>query len=57
MVAAKKGSVGTVRNLIQHGANVNLTNKVDHALFQSVCTRVWQEDWYINPMAACLLSL
>ena len=28
MVAARKGSVGIVKKLIQHGANVNLTNKV-----------------------------
>jgi len=28
MMAARKGSVGIVKTLIQHGANVNLTNKV-----------------------------
>ena len=28
MVAAREGSVGIVKMLIQHGANVNLTNKV-----------------------------
>ena len=28
MVAARKGGVGIVKKLIQHGANVNLTNKV-----------------------------
>ena len=28
MVAARKGRVEIVRKLIQHGANVNLTNKV-----------------------------
>ena len=28
MVAAGKGKVGIVRQLIQHGANVNITNKV-----------------------------
>ena len=28
MVAARKRSVGMVRKIIQHGANVNLTNKV-----------------------------
>ena len=28
MRAARKGSVGIVAKLIQHGANVNLTNKV-----------------------------
>ena len=28
MVAARKGNVGIVRKLIQHGANVNITNKV-----------------------------
>jgi len=27
MVAARKGNVGIVTKLIQHGANVNLTNK------------------------------
>ena len=29
MMAAKKGNVGIVRKLIKHGANVNLTNKVN----------------------------
>ena len=29
MMAAEKGSVGIVRKMIQHGAGVNLTNKVD----------------------------
>jgi len=28
MVAARKGNVGIVRKLIQHGANMNPTNKV-----------------------------
>ena len=28
MVAARKGSVGIIRKLIHHGANVNLTNEV-----------------------------
>ena len=28
MLAAREGSVGMVRKIIQHGANVNLTNKV-----------------------------
>ena len=28
MMAARKGSVGIVRKLIQHGANVNLAKKV-----------------------------
>jgi len=28
MVAAREGSVGMVRKIIQHGANMNLTNKV-----------------------------
>ena len=35
MVAVKKGNAGIVRKLIQHEANVNLTNKVNQALFQS----------------------
>ena len=37
MMAAKKGNVGIVRKLIHHGANVKLTNKVNHASFQIVC--------------------
>jgi len=28
MVAARKGSVGIIKKLIQHGASVNLTNTV-----------------------------
>ena len=56
MIAAKKGNVGIVRKLIKHGANVNLTNKVNESSFHTVCTGVWQEDWHINPMAACPLS-
>ena len=38
MVAAKKGNVGVVRKLIQHGASLNLTDMVNHASFRSVCT-------------------
>ena len=44
MVAAKKGSAGIVRKLMKHGATINLTNKVNESSFQTVCTRVWQED-------------
>ena len=29
MMASRKGSVGIVKMLIHHGANVNLTNKVN----------------------------
>ena len=36
MVAAWKGNVEIVRKLIHHGANVNLTNKVNQASFQIV---------------------
>lgn len=36
MIAAEKGSVGIVRKMIQHGASVNLTNKVNLAQCQSV---------------------
>ena len=32
MMAAKMGNVGIVRKLIHHGANVNLTNKVNFKL-------------------------
>ena len=53
MVAAWKGNVGIIRKMIQYGANVNLTNKVNQALLQIVCSRVW-EDWHI--MTACPLS-
>ena len=31
MMAAKKGNMGIVRKLIHHGANRNLTNKVNPA--------------------------
>ena len=40
MMAAEKGNVGIVQKLIHHGASVNLTNKVNQAFFQIVCTRV-----------------
>jgi len=33
MAAAFKGNVGIVRKLIQHGANVNLTDKVTSPMF------------------------
>ena len=56
MMAAKKGNVGIVRKLIHHEANVNLTNKVNQALIQSMCTRVWQEDWHIYAVTSCPLS-
>ena len=36
MRAAKKGNVAIVRKLIKHGANVNLTSKVNQALIQSM---------------------
>lgn len=39
MVAARKGRVGVVRKLIQHGASVNIKNKVNSALFLN-CTQV-----------------
>ena len=45
MVAAKKGSVGIVRKLMKHGATINLTDKVNESSFQTVCTRVWEEDY------------
>ena len=38
MKAARKGSVGIVRKLVQHGASMNLTNKVNNISFQSVIT-------------------
>ena len=44
MMAAEKGNVRIVQKLIQHGASVNLTNKVSQAFFQIVCIRVWTED-------------
>ena len=56
MMAAKKGNVGIVRKLIHHGTSINLTNKVNQVLFESVCIQVWQEDWHINPMTAYPLS-
>jgi len=39
MVAARKGSVEIVTKLIQHGANVNLTNKVTSCTPCLVCVR------------------
>ena len=39
MIAASHGNVAIVRKLIQYGANLNLTNKVNQPyIFQSVCT-------------------
>ena len=40
MVAAKKGNVGIVRKLMKHGANMNLTDKVNQVLFQSKFERM-----------------
>ena len=37
ILAAKKGSMGTVRKLIQHGASVNITNKVTPCTLCFVC--------------------
>ena len=37
MTAAKKGNMGIVWQLIKHGASVNLTDKVNQTVFQSVC--------------------
>ena len=33
-MAAKKGNVGIVQKLLQHGASVNLTDKVNQAFFK-----------------------
>ena len=40
LVAAEKGNVRIVRKLLQHGASVNLTDKVNQAFFQIVCISV-----------------
>ena len=37
-MAARKGSMGIVRKLVQHGASVNLANKVNKISIQSVST-------------------
>ena len=37
-MAARKGSMGIVRKLVQHGASVNLANKVNKISVQSVST-------------------
>ena len=34
MLATKKGNVRIVRKLLQHGASVNLTDKVNQAFFK-----------------------
>ena len=38
MIASRNGSVEIVRALVQHGASVNHTNKVNYNSFQSVYT-------------------
>ena len=45
MMAAEMGNVGIVRKLIQYGASLNLTNKVNQASFQSICTETQQESF------------
>ena len=53
MVAAKKGNVGIVRKLIQHGASLKLTNKVlSQASFQTICTVTQQ----VQSVHACSLD-
>ena len=44
-MAAWKGSVEIIRKLIQHGADVNLTNKVpiNETCVVCVCVCVWNE--------------
>ena len=52
MVAAKKGNAGVVRKLIQHGASLKLTNKVNQASFQTICTETQQ----VQSLHACSLD-
>ena len=52
MVAAKNGNVGIVRKLIQHGASLKLTNKVNQASFQTICTETQQ----VQSLHACSLD-
>lgn len=49
MVAAEMGNVGVVRKLIQHGASLNLTNKVSQASFQTIGTVTQQ----VQSLHAC----
>ena len=58
MMAAEKGNVGIVRKLIQHGASVNLTNKVNESQFLLVYIRIWKtanSDWLRNCMSTKLM--
>ena len=41
MVAARKGEVEIVRKLIQHGANVNITNEVTDLEFVPNRSNYW----------------
>ena len=56
-MAAKKGNVRIVRKLLQHGASVNLTDKVNQVFFQIVCIRVWNEDCMQQVLSTNLLIL
>ena len=46
------GNVGVVRKLIQHGASLNLTNKVSQASFQTIGTVTQQ----VQSLHACSLD-
>ena len=60
MVAARKGSMGLVRKMIQHGATVNLKNKVRNSclvgpfLFVLDTVNTWA---YVPPWAYLELEL
>ena len=57
MMAAEKGNVQIVRKLIQHGASVNLTGKVNQAFFILCVLDVWNEDCMQQVLSTNLLIL
>ena len=57
MMAAEKGNVRIVRKLLQQGASVNLTDKVNQVFFQIVCISVWNEDCMQQVLSTNLLIL
>ena len=61
MMAAKKGNVGIVRKLVQHGAKVNITNKVNPASIQIVCLGVERKtansNWLMIRLFHIMLAL
>ena len=56
MMAAREGNVGIVRKLIQHGASVNLTNKVNYFKCIHCSLIIATGSLAARPMDACLCN-